>query len=567
MFTEMKRYIQTIFTLASLMTVFCLAYSCVEPIDDPGGNKKDSTDVNTIKPDKGTTVYGIVQCDGKGIEGVVVTDGYEVTVTDSKGVYQLESVKKNSMIYISTPSGYTAPREGVQAKFYQYLTNAADSVERKDFELEHDGDQTDHTMLFFGDMHLANRTADRSQFATFTSEINDYLNAHKGEKIYAMTLGDMTWDLYWYSNNYGFEDYLKDVNAIKGLTIYHTMGNHDHNMQTSVQGNAVGWDAVDWDTAGKFRKSLGPNYYSFNIGKVHYIVLDDIYCTNTIGGASGDRHYVEQLCSDCINWLKKDLAYVDKMTPIVITMHSPVYNQSGSYDLENGMDLVSIFNGFNYVRFVTGHSHRMWTVDNPHIHEHNSGAVCAAWWWAGYYNRTLNISTDGAPNGYRIMTWDAAYETSRYKGIGRPDGYQFRTYDRNSINLKAADLGVTKYAAEFDTYLTKYGKYNTQSTANDVIINVWDYSSEWKIGVTENGKELKVTKFTGYDPLYLVAYTSYRFKSTSSPSFNPSGTNHLFRVTASSANSTLEIKVTDDEGRTYTETMTRPKTFDIATYK
>lgn len=554
--------------LAALLLFVCSLFSCGDPIEGHDGkDSKDSTDVRKTIPEAGTTVYGKVQCNGKGIEGVAVTDGYEVTLTDRDGFYQLVSVKKNSMVYISTPSGYSAPHEGVQALFYQYLSSPADSVERKDFELTYDGDQTNHTMLFFGDLHLANRTSDRSQFAVFTTEINDYLKSHPDRKIYASTLGDMTWDLYWYSNNYEFNDYLKDINAIKGLTIYHTMGNHDNNMRTSVSGTSVGWDNVDWDTADRFRKVLGPNYYSFNIGKVHYVVLDDIYCTNTTGGTGNDRHYVEQLSGDGINWLKKDLALVEKTTPVVVMMHSPVFTQTGSYDLTNASVFIPCFEGFNYVRFVTGHSHRMWTVDKSFLHEHNSGAVCATWWWAGYYNRTLNISTDGSPSGYRIMDWKGAAETSYYKSVGRPDSYQFRSYDRNAINIKAADLGVVTYASEFDAYLTKYGKYNTSTRGNEVILNVWDYNPKWKISVKENGKELTVSQFTGYDPLFLVAYSSYRFKSTSSPSFNPSGTNHLFRVSASSASSTLEISVTDDEGRTYTETMRRPKAFGIDSYK
>ena len=42
----------------------------------------------------------------------------------------------------------------------------------------------------------------------------------------------------------------------------------------------------------------------------------------------------------------------------------------------------------------------------------------------------------------------------------------------------------------------------------------------------------------------------------------PSGyTPHMFAVTASSATSTLEIRVTDRFGTPYTETMKRPKTF------
>jgi hypothetical protein len=40
----------------------------------------------------------------------------------------------------------------------------------------------------------------------------------------------------------------------------------------------------------------------------------------------------------------------------------------------------------------------------------------------------------------------------------------------------------------------------------------------------------------------------------------------MFKVTASSANSTLDIKVTDRFGNVYTETMTRPKAFTTDAY-
>ncbi len=44
-------------------------------------------------------------------------------------------------------------------------------------------------------------------------------------------------------------------------------------------------------------------------------------------------------------------------------------------------------------------------------------------------------------------------------------------------------------------------------------------------------------------------------------------TNHMFRVAASSATSTLEFRVTDRFGRVYTETMTLPKDFSTDIYK
>ena len=219
------------------------------------------------------------------------------------------------------------------------------------------------------------------------------------------------------------------------------------------------------------------------------------------------------------------------------------------------------------MRFVTGHSHKIWNIDSGTLHENNSGAVCGAWWWAGYYFATLNVAQDGAPAGYRIMEVKDKTMTSTFKATGRDATYQFRTYDRNSIRVDPAAFGVTANAAACSSYLDTYGSYNTASAANEVLINVWDYDKRWTVEVTEGGKKLSVTLVTAYDPLYLITYPVQRFKTTTSVSFNPFKTNHFFKVNATSATSTLEIKVTDDEGRTYTETMTRPKAFGIDTYK
>lgn len=552
--------------------VFCYAFlcACQKPAGEPGpGSSGDDPRPDpqeiVVAPEEGSTVYGRVFCDGKGLQGVVVTDGYEVTATDNNGVYQLRSAKKNAMVWISIPSGYKPLNAGVQSLFYAYTSKDASAVERIDFELFRDGDQTNHKMLFFGDIHLAARTRDRQQFETFTSEVESFVRSHSNEKIYAITLGDMTWDVYWYSNNYNFQSYLKDINAnIKSLTVFHTMGNHDHDMKTSVDGSSQGWNAVDWDCAEAYRRNLGPNYYSFNIGRVHYISLDNIYCKNTAGGASDDRHYEDAVSDDALAWLRKDLEYVDKSTQIVLTMHAPYTTQDGNLSLNNGGLLVNCFKGFGKVLFVTGHTHRMSTTQRQGVIEHNSGAVCATWWWGGYNNPTLNIAPDGSPGGYRVMDFSGTDYVSYYKAVGRDEQYQFRTYDRNAICI---DPSKVKYSSEYRSCLSSYGNYGIPSSANEVIINVWDWNPGWKIDVTENGKALKVTQSDGYDPIFHLAYNDYRYDKTGSPGFTAYRTNHLFKVTASSASSSLEIRVTDDEGRVYSETMKRPKAFTINTYK
>ena len=513
---------------------------------------------NPIGPEEGSTVWGLVSCEGKGIPGVVVSDGVEVVATDSRGVYQMSSSKQNGYVFISVPSGYEVAARGVLPQFHKQVAKSAYVCERIDFNLYESGDQTKHTMLYFGDMHMANRTKDRAQFRTFTSEINEYMKANSAAKVYAITLGDMTWDQFWYTNAYGFDEYLNDVNAIEGLQIFHTIGNHDHDM------NATG----DFYTVAKFREKICPNYYSFNVGDIHYVVLDDIECTNASASTTDGsiRSYKNNLTSEILDWLKKDLSFVSKTTPLVVTLHAPVHDRNGNAGLGNNSVFLSLIYDYN-TTIVSGHSHVLYNVVKSKYVEQNSGAVCAAWWWAGKYNPTFNIGTDGAPNGYRITSVSGKEQNSLFKAIGRPEDYQFRAYDRNSICINAANYGVQP-ERESILFEEDYGSYRTASSANEVIVNVWDWDPSWKVEMFENGKALSVSQMSGsYDPAFLIAYTIPRLLENNGVTWHSSKTNHLFKAAASSATSSVEIKVTDDEGRVYTQTMARPLAFKADSYK
>ena len=512
---------------------------------------------NPIGPEEGSTVWGLVSCEGKGIPGVVVSDGVEVVATDSRGVYQMSSSKQNGYVFISGPSGYEVAARGVLPQFHKQVAKSAYVCQRIDFNLYESGDQTKHTMLYFGDMHMANRTKDRAQFRTFTSEINEYMKANSAAKVYAITLGDMTWDQFWYTNAYGFDEYLNDVNAREGLQIFHTIGNHDHDM------NATG----DFYTVAKFREKICPNYYSFNVGDIHYVVLDDIECTNASASTTDGsvRSYKNNLTSEILDWLKKDLSFVSKTTPLVVTLHAPVHDRNGNAGLGNNSVFLSLIYDYN-TTIVSGHSHVLYNVVKSKYVEQNSGAVCAAWWWAGKYNPTFNIGTDGAPNGYRITSVSGKEQNSLFKAIGRPEDYQFRAYDRNSICINAANYGVQP-ERESILFEEDYGSYRTASSANEVIVNVWDWDPSWKVEMFENGKALSVSQMSGsYDPAFLIAYTIPRLLENNGVTWHSSKTNHLFKAAASSATSSVEIKVTDDEGRVYTQTMARPLAFKADSY-
>lgn len=526
-----------------------------------------------FKPDAGTTVYGIVSSAGVGVENVVVSDGAEVTVTNEKGIYQLKSAKKWGYVFISVPSGYEVPSVGVLPQFHRALKNSADVVERADFKLEKVDGQDSYKIFMLGDMHLANRTGDLGQFAQFTSDLTDYMTRHKGEKMYALTLGDMTWDLYWYSNSYYFPQYLNTVNSqIKNLQIFHTMGNHDNDFQTRS----------DYDAAVKYVDQICPTYYSFNIGKVHYVVMDDIDCSSYDGSTS--RNYVKSLSAEQLDWLAKDLSHVDKTTPVVVAMHAQVFYPTTSgfkidNDQVNTLRLFDILDGYT-VRFVTGHTHKLFNVtpdapivDGHNFREYNSGSVCASWWWSGNLTPGIHIGTDGTPGGYGI--WDVTGTDFQclYKSTGWPEEYQFRSYDLNNVHFSMADVPLmpSDISASVKNAYMQYVNAYPQNNDNEVLINIWNWNSDWTLSVVdENRKTLPYTEVWAYDPLHIAALSVKRFNNAglkSTPSFITDKFTHFFKVKADDADTDLVITVKDEFGNEWTENMQRPKAFSTDAYR
>lgn len=526
-----------------------------------------------FKPDAGTTVYGIVSSAGVGVENVVVSDGAEVTVTNEKGIYQLKSAKKWGYVFISVPSGYEVPSVGVLPQFHRALKNSADVVERADFKLEKVDGQDSYKIFMLGDMHLANRTGDLGQFAQFTSDLTDYMTRHKGEKMYALTLGDMTWDLYWYSNSYYFPQYLNTINSqIKNLQIFHTMGNHDNDFQTRS----------DYDAAVKYVDQICPTYYSFNIGKVHYVVMDDIDCSSYDGSTS--RNYVASLSAEQLDWLAKDLSHVAKTTPVVVAMHAQVFYPTTSgfkidHDQVNTLRLFDILDGYT-VRFVTGHTHKLFNVtpdapivDGHNFREYNSGSVCASWWWSGNLTPGIHIGTDGTPGGYGI--WDVTGTDFQclYKSTGWPEEYQFRSYDLNNVHFSMADVPLmpSDISASVKNAYMQYVNAYPQNNDNEVLINIWNWNSDWTLSVVdENRKTLPYTEVWAYDPLHIAALSVKRFNNAglkSTPSFITDKFTHFFKVKADDADTDLVITVKDEFGNEWTENMQRPKAFSTDAYR
>jgi hypothetical protein len=517
-----------------------------------------------VEPEAGTTVYGLVTCEGKGVPNVLVSDGELIVKTDANGIYQLKSMKKWKYVFVIIPSGYEVPLEGILPEFSAALEKGATVAERKDFVLKKVSNDN-FTLFVLGDMHLANRNSDLKQFAGVASTLNSSIGKATG-KTYCLTLGDMTWDLYWYSQNYTFPQYLETANTyFKDIAFFHTMGNHDNDM------NSTG----DYDKAFRYTRDICPTYYSFNLGKVHFVVMDNIDY-NSVGTGDDNRgKYVLNYTAEQMAWLAKDLSYVDKATPVIITSHAPLSRPNGATTYNNNYmsgansageanmnDFIDAVSGYN-VHFLSGHTHNLFNRrHNASLEEHNEGAICATWWWSGSKTPGLHISQDGTPGGFAVWEFTGKEMKHYYQAAGHDENYQFRAYDINEVK-KVVTSEAGGGNSKFTPYVTAMSAY----PANTILVNAWDFDDTWTVSITENGKELTVSKEYAYDPVHIMALSAPRCKEAASPNFLTDKWPHFFKATASSASSTVVVKITDRNGKSYTETMARPKVFNLNEYK
>ena len=241
--------------------------------------------------------------------------------------------------------------------------------------------------------------------------------------------------------------------------------------------------------------------------------------------------------------------------------------------------LLAALDGYE-VHFVTGHTHKVYNitpdddvVKGRDIHEHNSGAICASWWWSGNLTPGVHVSIDGAPGGYAIWDIDGTDFAWLYKSTGWPEEYQFRSYDLNNVHFSMADVPLmpSDISASVKNAYMQYVNAYPQNNDNEVLINIWNWNSDWTLSVVdENRKTLPYTEVWAYDPLHIAALSVKRFnnaKLTQTPSFITDKFTHFFKVKADDADTDLVITVKDEFGNEWTENMQRPKAFSTDAYR
>ncbi len=510
----------------------------------------------------GMTIKGRVMCGDSPVAGVVVSDGLITAQTDENGIYYLPSGKEMELVFVTLPSGYEFPGgSGCQAfpSFHRELTKPADEVEQHDFELvEVPGGNRRHVMMVFTDLHLAKKRPNTSgnyydvdQYRDkFKPDIAEEYAAHAGEKVYSLCLGDITWDTFWYTDmssgmttvRYQFPQYCEAMSDFP-IPVFNVIGNHDNDPKQKG----------DFYTEGPFKRQIAPTYYSFNIGDVHYIVLD-----NDQYDDFNDGSRVERLGLDGdsdpqkwqMQWLVEDLKHVDKSKKIVIAMHAPLTTINSSFvtstSLSGGYRLLTLLMGYD-VMIVSGHTHcnRNTSVPNySNIREHNIAAVCGTWWFNVKSNNNganYDMCRDGSPSGYKVFTFDGTDVEWYYKATDLPRSEQFAIYDLGSMN---------------ETYLETLGW-----ASDEVMLNIWDWDENWTIEATENGTPVTFERCSGKDPVHYTweqdVLVPAHLPGSPTSTYRTTTTTHLFKAKATQPASTFHVKVTDSFGRSYEKSIER----------
>ncbi|MBQ9462063.1 MAG: calcineurin-like phosphoesterase C-terminal domain-containing protein [Bacteroidales bacterium] len=540
---------------------------------------------------KGTTVWGQVLVDGTPRANVVVSDGADVTLTDKKGFYYLKSAKREGSVFVSIPSGTEVETTWGMPHFWQRLNASEAGAERHDFVLRA-VDNSNYTVLAISDVHLANLFDDMYQFKEVFMPrfMEEYEKASANGPVYCLNCGDSVYDRYWYEYGYSIECFPATLEDVRfPVPMFHVMGNHDNDGGVPREGD------IDFNAAERYRRTMGPTHYSFNLGREHYVVMDNIVYLNSEGridtyeGITGKRDHEHYFTREQLDWLVKDLATVkDKDAPLVIAFHSPILRHKGGLTdkkiegrfLREGYDpdemlneFTALLKDFREVHFISGHSHQnmlCYGADDTsrypyigNITEHNISGVCGCWWQPAAHGG-LTLAPDGGPAGFEVfpvkgdkMEW---YFVSTDDGAGQ----QFRVFDMNAVRDYYRSDGALQAMLRHYDKRNDYGKIED----NWLLINVWAWESKWKISVTENGVDLPVEHRKSENPQFTLDYYLPKAgwddnsKNRWPAKYNEAGVKpHYFWAKASSPTSTVVVKVTDSFGNEYVQTVERPKAF------
>jgi len=153
----------------------------------------------------------------------------------------------------------------------------------------------------------------------------------------------------------------------------------------------------DWylDLGEKWKEMFGPDFYSFDYKGIHFVTLNSVVEKDfwtakgytpeqrmaIVSGLDDNRQSPFEVGEPQRQWLSKDLAKIDKKTPIVVFSHSPLYKlyKNWNFWTDDAEQVQQILQPFETVSVIHGHTHQLLTHRIGNIHFH--GMLSTAWPW------------------------------------------------------------------------------------------------------------------------------------------------------------------------------------------
>ena len=556
-----------------------LALACTP---DNGGEQNGNNNNNGgYTPTGKITVKGLVYGGGSTkLAGVVVSDGLLCVKTDETGYFEIDSdLSRTKFITASIPSGYMAPtNENGLPIFYHQVTDE----ERKKDMVQHtfeflpiNNNPERYTLIVGADPQPRQSGAGYDNIAYHALDMCEDFYRDMKEKaatitdrnVYGMMLGDIVHeDMKLYAN------YVAGLKTL-GFPMFNILGNHDNDYTAKN----------DTDGRRKYEEYLGPTYYSFNIGKQHYVVLDNLIM-KLRSSDNSLRDYDQGLTDEVWTWLQNDLAYVDRSTTIMVAAHSPMFmgdnmSERSKYAQNHRSDYANLFSKFDKVHAWAGHSHTTFNYVYPessdlrNLEVHTVARSTGELWTNEYY-------ANGTPRGYTVVEVDGdniswyfkptIYQRNGFTGKTNPQPeYKYRDYDfdENGVAKMRKDGSDLTEAYQMKVY--KPGEYH--KTYKDMVdekpvdksyiyVNVFLWDDKWE-KPKYNG--VTMTK-VGYKDAYCLSdyeiknhYFSYGYKLAGGSDYGPADNDihTIFRAYEPNSKGKGTVTVVDRFGNEYSQSI------------
>jgi hypothetical protein len=446
-------------------------------------------------------IRGRVQRDGRGLAGAVLSDGLRTTATDADGRFELVSDPGQSWLSLSLPRGCRIPTRPTGTALLHRPIRGPGSQMDALFELESAPDGEHHTFLALADPQTET-PAEMDRVHGETVPDVQATVAGLDVPVFGVSVGDIMFD-----HLELYPDYERAVAAM-GIPFFQVVGNHDLDQDART----------DEGSTATFQSRFGPARYSFNMGEVHYVVMDDV-----LWHGAG---FIGYLSADALDWLAADLALVEAGRTVVVFVHIPVLptihlrreepTPGVSVSVTNRQALYRLLEPYE-AHVVSGHTHEAEHHRHGGLYEHVNGAVCGAWW-------SGDICYDGAPNGYTVYEARGSELRWRYKATGRAAAHQMRVYPAGS-DPRAPD---------------------------EIVANVWFADEDWTVTWYQGGdRRGAMARRVGLDPLSVHQHAGADIPAHR-PWVEPVPTSHLYYAPASAGATDLTVEARDPWGNVFT---------------